>query len=347
MRLLILTKRIEGDAGRLINLSILDQAPIPSGSDSYTTLENTRNLAILAEDLGYKRYWFAEHHSTKGLASTAPEIMMAHIAASTNRIKVGSGGVLLPQYSPFKVAENFRQLEALHPGRIDLGVGRSPGGTAKTRLALTDGVNKSLNEFPRQLKELSHYLTDSMPSGHEYAGIKAAPQTNTPPSLWLLGMGENSAKKAAELGIGYVFGHFIKPDRGENTLKTYYELFKSTYYSSSPSAIIALFVVCGETDEHAEELAQSQDLWLLRVEKGLDSRIPSPEEARKYRYTASEKERIETNRKRMIIGSPSTVKKKIDDLAELYETEEFMVLTNLHDPKERKNSYERLAHLYL
>ena len=331
----------------MVTLSILDQVPIPSGSDAYKTLEHTRELARTAEALGYYRYWFAEHHSTKGLASTSPEIMMSHIAASTSNIKVGSGGVLLPQYSPFKVAENFRQLEALHPGRVDLGVGRSPGGTAKTRLALTDGINKSLNEFPRQLEELSHYLTDSMPRGHKFAGIKAAPQTDSPPSLWLLGMGENSAKKAAELGIGYVFGHFIKPDRGKNALQTYYQQFQPTYYSPSPSAIIALFVVCGETDEEAEELALSQDLWLLRVEKGLDSRVPSIDEAKQYRYTVTEEERVKNNRKRMIIGSRETVKKKIDKLAEHYQTEEFMVLTNIHDYDERRKSYERLAHIYL
>ncbi|MDQ0484169.1 LLM class flavin-dependent oxidoreductase [Guptibacillus hwajinpoensis] len=331
----------------MITLSILDQVPIPKGSNSYATLEKTRELALLAEKLGYKRYWFAEHHSTKGLASTAPEIMMAHIAASTSRIKVGSGGVLLPQYSPFKVAENFRQLEALHPNRIDLGVGRSPGGTAKTRLALTDGINKSLNEFPRQLTELSHYLTDSIPSSHEFTGIKAAPQTETPPALWLLGMGENSAQQAADLGIGYVFGHFIKPLRGEKTLKTYYEKFHPTYYHPKPQAIIAIFVVCGKTDEHAEELAQSQDLWLLKVEKGLDSRVPSVEEAKNYSYTKTDLERIRHNRRRMVIGSPKTVKQQLDELSIRYQTEEFMVLTNVHSFDERRNSYERLASIYL
>ncbi|TKD68277.1 LLM class flavin-dependent oxidoreductase [Pseudalkalibacillus hwajinpoensis] len=331
----------------MITLSILDQVPIPKGSNSYTALEQTRELALLAEQLGYHRYWFAEHHSTKGLASTAPEIMMAHIAASTSRIKVGSGGVLLPQYSPFKVAENFRQLEALHPNRIDLGVGRSPGGTAKTRLALTDGINKSLNEFPRQLTELSHYLTDSIPSGHDFTGIKAAPHTETPPALWLLGMGENSAEQAADLGIGYVFGHFIKPTRGKNTLNTYYERFQYTYYHPKPQAIIAIFVICGETDEHAEELARSQDLWLLRVEKGLDSRVPSVEEAKNHSYTKTELERIQNNRRRMVIGSPQTVKQQLHELSNRYQTEEFMVLTNIHSFEERKKSYERLARIYL
>ncbi|MBN8210222.1 LLM class flavin-dependent oxidoreductase [Bacillus sp. NTK071] len=331
----------------MITLSILDQVPIPKGTNSYTALEQTRELALLAEQLGYHRYWFAEHHSTKGLASTAPEIMMAHIAASTSRIKVGSGGVLLPQYSPFKVAENFRQLEALHPNRIDLGVGRSPGGTAKTRLALTDGINKSLNEFPRQLRELSHYLTDSLPRGHAYNGIKAAPSTETPPALWLLGMGENSAEQAGELGIGYVFGHFIKPTRGKNTLNTYYEKFQSTYYHPNPQAIIAIFVICGETDDHAEELALSQDLWLLRVEKGLDSRVPSVEEAKNHSYTKTDLERIRNNRRRMVIGSQRTVKQQLDELSMRYQTKEFLVLTNVHSFEERRKSYERLASIYL
>ncbi|MED1738681.1 LLM class flavin-dependent oxidoreductase [Bacillus swezeyi] len=331
----------------MIQLSILDQVPVSKGSDAYTALKHSTKLAEFADKWGYKRYWFAEHHNTRGLASTAPEIMIAHIAAKTDNIRVGSGGVLLPQYSPFKVAENFRQLEALYPGRIDLGLGRSPGGGAKTRLALTDGINKSLEDFPRQLQDLIYYLTDTIPSGHDYAGIKAAPLTTAPPEPWLLGLGENSAKLAADTGAGYVFGHFINPERGENAFKTYHESFQSSSFFPRPHSLAAVFVVCAATDEKAEELSLSQDLWLLRVEKGLSSLVPSIEEAKSASYTASDKMRILKNRARMVIGSPQTVKRKLLELSGRYQTEEIMVLTNVYRFEDKKQSFERLAELFL
>ncbi|MFO6497193.1 MULTISPECIES: LLM class flavin-dependent oxidoreductase [Bacillus] len=330
----------------MIQLSILDQVPVSKGSDAYTALKQTAELAKLADEWGYKRYWFAEHHSTRGLASTAPEILIAHIAAKTANIRIGSGGVLLPQYSPFKVAESFRQLEALYPGRIDLGLGRSPGGTAKTRLALTDGVNKSLRDFPRQLQDLLYYLTDAIPSGHDYAGIKAAPLTAAPPAPWLLGLGENSAKQAADMGIGYVFGHFIHPERGRNAFKTYNESYRPSAFFDRPHAMAAVFVICAATDEQAKELCLSQDLWLLRVEKGLDSRVPSIEEAKSAAYSTADKKKILKNRERMVIGSPQTVKTKLDELSEHYQTEEIMVLTNVYRFEDKKRSFEMLAELF-
>ncbi|MCY8559226.1 LLM class flavin-dependent oxidoreductase [Bacillus haynesii] len=330
----------------MMQLSILDQVPISKGSDAYSAVKQSAELAELADQWGYKRYWFAEHHSTRGLASTAPEIMIAHIAAKTANIRVGSGGVLLPQYSPFKVAENFRQLEALYPRRIDLGIGRSPGGTTKTRLALTDGIHKSLDEFPRQLQDLLGFLTDSVPSGHDYSGIKAAPLTDSPPEVWLLGLGENSAKLAGDMGAGYVFGHFISPARGRNAFQSYRESFRPSPFFKRPQSLAAVFVVCAESDEKAEELCLSQDLWLLRVEKGLDSLVPSIEEAKSAVYTAADKRKLVQNRSRMVIGSPQTVKRKLLELSERYQTDEFMILTNVYRFEDRKQSYERLAELF-
>ncbi|MCQ6267746.1 LLM class flavin-dependent oxidoreductase [Fictibacillus sp. WQ 8-8] len=330
----------------MISLSILDQVPVPKGQTAAETLQQSIQLAQIAEKLGYHRYWFAEHHSTKGLASTAPEILIAHTAALTQSIRLGSGGVLLPQYSPFKVAETFQQLEALSPGRIDLGVGRSPGGTMKTRLALTDNIKKSLTAFPRQLQDLSYYLTNSLPSDHPFHGVKTSPQAPSPPGLWELGMGENSARQAAELGIGYVFGHFINPERGQEAFQTYHKTFQSSAFFEKPAGIAAVFVICGETDEHAEELALSQDLWLLRVEKGLDSRIPNIEESKSYSFTQFDREQIKKNRERMVIGSPEIVRDKLILLSEQYQTAEFMILTNVFSFAERKKSYERLAHLF-
>lgn len=330
----------------MITFSILDQVPVPKGRDHFSALQESVSLAKLAEKSGYKRYWFAEHHSTKGLASTSPEILIAHTAANTASIRVGSGGVLLPQYSPLKVAENFRQLEALYPGRIDLGIGRSPGGTTKTRLALTDGIKKSLTEFPRQLKDLIYYLTDTLPAGHEYAGIKASPAVSASPELWLLGLGENSAKLAGVHGTGYVQGHFINPERGEHAFRMYKDRFQPSPFFSYPMQLAAVFIVCAETDDKAEELCLSQDLWLLRVEKGLDSRIPSVNEAKAYTYSAAEKERVRQNRSRMIIGSPSTVKEQLLELTDRYQIEEVMAITNLYDFEEKRRSFERLAELF-
>lgn len=330
-----------------MKLSILDQGPIPKGANAVQTLQQSVELAQLAEGLGFTRYWFAEHHGTKGLASSAPEIMIGHVAAHTSSIRVGSGGVLLPQYSSYKVAEIFRQLEALYPDRIDLGVGRSPGGTTKVRSALTDGVNKSLSEFPRQLRDLTYFLTNDIPSDHVFSGIRTSPQIETRPSLWVLGLGENSGELAGSMGAGYVFGHFINPERGMAAFSKYRESFVASELTAHPSELAAIFVVCADTDERAAELALSQDLWLLRVEKGLDSRIPSVEEAKSYTFSAKEKDKVVQNRKRMVIGSAEKVKEKLTGIAERYGIDEFMVLTNVYDFEERKQSYERLAELFL
>ncbi|MGE6631936.1 LLM class flavin-dependent oxidoreductase [Bacillus sp. NPDC077027] len=328
------------------SINILDQVAIPKGKTAQETLEHTTKLAIFAEELGYERYWFAEHHSTRGLASTAPEILMAHIASHTTKLRTGSGGILLPQYSPFKVAELTRQLESLYPGRIELGIGKSPGGTAKTRLALTDGVDKGLMQFDRQLDDLIHYLTDRLPSNHPYAGLKAAPKVENLSPLWLLGLGENSAKQAAQLGIQYIFGHFIQPTRGQQAFETYRQHFSPSLFTAQPKSMFAVFVICGETDDEAEQIASSTDLWLLRVEKGLDSRVPSIEEAAHYSYTEQEKKKVEQNRKRMVIGSKQTVRDQLLYLTERYGTDQIMMLNNTFDPLEKQRSFERIADIF-
>ncbi|MGD7008194.1 LLM class flavin-dependent oxidoreductase [Metabacillus sp. 84] len=330
-----------------MKLSILDQVPVSKNTSVTEALSGTLKLARHAEEMGYSRYWFAEHHGTRGMGSTSPEILMSYIASNTKSIRVGSGGVLLPQYSPYKVAENFRQLEALFPGRIDLGVGRSPGGTRKIRNALLDGSAKSMEEFPRQLNDLIYYITDSIPSDHPYHGIKAAPFTKTVPPIWVLGLGENSAELTGGLGLNYVFGHFINPSRGKEAFTAYRKSFEPSLFSPAPGSLSAVFVICGKNDEEAEERALSQDLWLLRVEKGLDSRVPSIEEAKAASYSESDRTVVLRNRKRMIIGGPEKVKNELAELSERYETEEFMVLTNLHSFEHKVQSFERLAELYL
>ncbi len=328
------------------SLHILDQVAIPKGQSAQETLVHTTELAKLAETLGYERYWFAEHHSTRGLASTAPEILMAHIASHTSTLRTGSGGILLPQYSPFKVAEVTRQLEALYPGRIEIGVGKSPGGIERTRLALTDGVKKELSQFDRQLEDLLFYLSDSLPSGHRHAGVKAAPLVDSYPPVWLLGLGENSAIQAASLGINYIFGHFIHPARGRQAFEAYRSHFSPSVFSRQPQSMFAVFVICADTDEEASRIATSTDLWLLRVEKGLDSRVPSIEEAENYHYTEQEKKKVLQNRQRMIVGSKQTVQEQLQILMDRYQTGEIMILNNSFDPMEKQRSFERIAELF-
>jgi luciferase family oxidoreductase group 1 len=330
-----------------MKLSVLDQSVISEGANGQTALENTVKLAQITEELGYTRFWVAEHHNTNGIAGTSPEILISHIASSSKRIRVGSGGVLLPQYSPFKVAENFKVLESLFPNRIDLGIGRSPGGSAFTRLALTDGVRKSMNEFPRQVKELQSFLTESVPENQEYKHVRAYPLIKTMPETWLLGLTHRGARVAAENGTAFTYGHFINPTNGIRSMQYYYNNFKPSSSLAKPKANICIFVVCASTQEKAEELATSLDSWLLAVEKGVDTIVPSLESAKSKVLTKLERTKVFENRKRMVIGSPQQVKKELLRLSELYETEEFMIITNIHDFKEKVESYTLLAEALL
>ncbi|WP_031548245.1 LLM class flavin-dependent oxidoreductase [Salinicoccus luteus] len=324
-----------------MKLGILDQMPQPKGKTAEQTAAHTIDMAQTAENLGYERYWFAEHHATRGMVSSAPEIMMATVASRTRTLKVGSGGILLPQYSPFKVASQIAQLESLFPGRIEAGVGRSPGGGEFIRKLLADGKPNQMAEYPDKLKDLIQYLDGS-------ARVRAAPRTTARPELHSLGLGENSAVLAGILGIGYVFGHFIRPDRGVEAFRAYHDAFEPGFMAQ-PSARACAFVVCGEDDKHAEALAQSQDIWLLNVEKGLDSQVPTPEAAQK-KYealTEAEREKVKHNRRRMIIGGPETVRAELDHYSALYECDDWLILCNLHDWEEKKRSFERLAEIYL
>lgn len=326
-----------------MKLSVLDQAPVSTGDSAENTLHHSIQLAKFTENLGFHRYWVAEHHNTNGLASTSPEILISKIASETNRMRIGSGGVLLPQYSPLKVAETFKMLEVLYPGRIDLGLGRSPGGTEITRLALTDGHRKPLSAFPRQVKDLLGYLYDDMPPEHSYYGVKATPFSSNNPETWILGLSERGARHAALNGTGFTFGHFISPDKAQDAITTYKEKFRPSKAFESPHINACVFVVCAETQEEAEELALSQDLWLLNVAKGKDTRIPSIEEVKQKRFSIQELKKIEHNRRRAIVGTPDTVKEQLEDLSRKYSTDEFLIITNIHSFEKKKKSYELIA----
>ncbi len=326
-----------------MKLSVLDQSPISKGQTPEKALQQTIELAQFTERLGFHRFWVAEHHNTNGLASTSPEVLISRIASATERIRVGSGGVLLPQYSPLKVAENFKMLEALFPNRIDLGLGRSPGGSQQTRLALTDGLQKTLSAFSRQVKELHGYLYNSLPEEHNYHGVLATPRTEGNPDTWVLGITERGAKHAALNGTGFTFGHFINPDQAEASIQTYLEHFQPSIAHQTPAINACVFVVCAETKEEAERLALSQDMWLLQVEKGIDTRVPSIEEVQSHTFTSREFEKVKSNRRRAIIGTPEDVYKKLEALSEQYQTEEFLIITNIYDFESKKRSYELLA----
>ena len=330
-----------------MKLSVLDQSVISKGDSADQALRNTVKLAQITENLGYTRFWVAEHHNTNGIAGSSPEVLISHIASMTRKIRVGSGGVLLPQYSPYKVAENFKMLETLFPNRIDAGLGRSPGGSATTRLALTDGMRKSLNEFPRQVKDLQAFLRNELIPDHPYHQVKAYPEVTGYPELWLLGITHRGARLAAELGTTFTYGHFITPVNGKRALEQYYREFQPSALLHEPKANVCVFVVCAETEEKADELALSQDLWLLRVEKGMDTRIPSVEEAKNAPLTSSDRSRIQENRKRMIIGTPEKVRDELLRLSEVYKTDEFMVINNLYSFEEKVKTYTLLADSFL
>lgn len=323
-----------------MKLSVLDQSVIAAGETGADALQKTLKLAQSTEEMGYIRFWTAEHHNTNGMAGSSPEILISHLASNTKSIRIGSGGVLLPQYSPYKIAENFNVLEALFPNRIDLGIGRSPGGSADTRLALTDGVRRSLNEFPRQVRDLQSYLTNEQT-------VKAYPLTNRLPEMWLLGITHRGARAAAENGTAFTYGHFINPYNGRRAIEHYRKDFQPSNFLKQPKINVCIFVVCASSQEKAEELALSQDAWLLAVEKNGDTRIPTIEEAKRQILSQADKEKVKENRKRMIVGTPKVVRDNLLSLSEAYQTEEFMVIANIHSFDDKMQSYALLAEAIL
>ncbi|MGP4076078.1 LLM class flavin-dependent oxidoreductase [Halobacillus sp. K22] len=327
-----------------MKLSVLDQSPILSGMTSQDALKQTAQLAEWTDRLGYHRFWVAEHHSTESLAGSSPAILAAHLAARTERIRIGTGGVLLPHYSAYKVAESFRVLETLHPNRIDLGVGRAPGGMPNVNLALNRGSSPDIEGYPAQIEELMAYLHGQDPQG---MNVYATPKGETSPPIWMLGSSGTSARLAADLGASYSFAHFINGHGGARVVDRYKKYFSPSMQQGAPDANVSIFVVCAETDEHAEYLASSLDLALLQIEQGARrSGFPTPDEALQYSYTLVEQERIQDNRSRMIVGSPERVKQEIEELAESYQVDEIIINTIVSPFEARLRSYELLAEAF-
>lgn len=323
--------------------SVLDLIPLAGGSSSSQALRNSLELARLTDRLGYYRYWFAEHHNMPTVASTTPEIMIALAAEETTRIRIGSGGVMLPNHAPLKVAESFKMLEALHPGRIDLGLGRAPGTDQATALALRGSIEAlRADDFLERLAELIAFGQGSLAVRNSSATVTAFPSDVPLPPLWLLGSSDFSAQLAASLGMGYAFAAHFSDYPPEIPLRLYREHF-SPGALPVPHAIITLSVICAEEDAEAERLASSLLVAFTRLRTGQKSLLLPPEEAQAYDFTPQERAVMEALRPLHIIGSPTTVKKRIEDLVARTMADEVMITTFTWGQAERLRSYELLA----
>lgn len=328
-----------------MRLSVLDHSHVSEGRTVKDTLEETRKLAIEAERLGYARFWMSEHHSGKSLASSSPEVLIAHIAAATSTIRVGSGGIMLPHYSAYKVAENFRLLEALHPGRIDLGVGRAPGGMPIATRALQEFKMMDIRYYPQQIADLAGYLHDALPADHRFAGLIASPVIDTVPEVWLLGSSDESARIAAAQGASYAFAQFFGTPGGEAAIRYYGEHFQpSILNDGKPHTMIAVSVICADTEEEAQRLARSAELFFLQIGRGavLDE-FPSVETAERYAYSPFELQHLAQRRKDTIIGNPMQVRAKLEAIRERYDADELMIVGMIHDFEARLRSFRLTA----
>ena len=329
-------------------LSVVDQSPVKTGSTAGDALRETIELAAAVEEMGYHRYWVAEHHSLPNFAGTSPEVLIGHIAARTRKIRVGSGGVMLSHYSAFKVAENFRMLDSLHPGRIDLGIGRAPGSDQITAAALSFPKHPNeIRHFPRQVVDLLGYLRGEMEDGHIFSQIQAGPdrEPQTAPDVWLLGSRYESAYMAAQLGLPFAYAHFfgIAVEEGPAICANYREHFQPSQYLSEPKINVGVHVICAETEEEAMRLAQPRNLARLQNITGRAKGIPSMEEALSYQYTPDEYRFMQQYAQVCVDGDPQQVKAGLEDIAEMYQTNDLSVVTICHDYNDRRRSYELLA----
>jgi luciferase family oxidoreductase group 1 len=330
-----------------MRLSVLDQAPIRKGGTATQAIAETIELARCADRLGYHRYWLAEHHNSSSLACASPEILVGAVADRTERIRVGTGGVMLPHYSALKVAETFRMLETLHPGRIDLGLGRAPGSDMVTARALAHGPGQlGIEQYPEQVLDLLGWLEGRLPDGHRFRAVHAMPAGASIPELWLLGSGPDSAQIAAYFGLPFSFAHFITQRGGAEIMSAYREAFRPSRWLAEPLASIGVSLVVAETDEEAHRLSMSRFLWWIKIIKGEAEGFPPPEEALAYPYSPSERDLLGKLERRSIAGKPETVRARLLELAGEYEVDEIVVLTITFDFAARVRSYELLAEAF-
>jgi luciferase family oxidoreductase group 1 len=329
-----------------LKLSVLDQTPIRRNSTAYEALAESVELARLTDTLGYTRYWMSEHHNFASLAGAAPEILIARLGGETKKIRLGSGGIMLPNHSALKVAENFRMLEALFPGRVDLGIGRAPGGDRTTASILNPSNTFDPKEYIQQITMLKAFLSDhAMPSAvHEH--VRAIPIIPSSPSLWMLTSSGESAYIAAHFGLALSFAHFINPVGGPEAIQVYRKLFKPSEQFASPQTSVGIFVFCGETEEKAARMQAVMDYRLLMIEKGRSDESPTYESVKDYNYNSEEWKRVMYNRGRMIVGTADVVKEKLSALATAYDVDEIVVATFAESGEDRLKSYEMLGGMF-
>ena len=325
-----------------IKLGVLDQSPISRGEDAANAVRNTMALAKRCDELGYHRYWVAEHHASDSLASSSPEILITRLAAETERIRVGSGGVMLSHYSPYKVAENFRMLEVLYPGRIDLGVGRAPGSDGLTAAALAYGNPLGIEYYPAKVKDLVAFVSGRTPITEAFRDLKATPKSPTAPEMWMLGSSYDSAAYAARFGLAYSHAHFIAPELAIEAIQQYRERFAPEHLTE-PYASIGVFAIAAEDAERAEVYRRMREIQRIRRDRGQRGPAPTLEEAADWPFTDEELEAMKSRRSRQIIGTVDQVKADIEDLVTRSGADEAVLLTITPTFEDRLRSYELVA----
>jgi luciferase family oxidoreductase group 1 len=331
----------------VIPLSILDLSPVAAGSSGAQSLRNSLDLARLADGLGYTRYWVAEHHNLPSIASSAPDIMIGQIAAATTHMRVGSGGVMLPNHAPLMVAERFKVLEALFPGRIDLGLGRAPGTDPVTSYALRRRQDAGGDDdFLQRFQELVLFDSGGFPEGHPFRSVRAMPEDVALPPIWLLGSSGYSAQLAAMVGAGYSFAHHFADHDPVEAMLSYRDQFKPSAARSTPYAILACAAVCADSDAEADRLAATIDLNFVRRRRGEYLPLESPEDAAAYPYSPADRALIARNRARLFVGAKATVLQRLAPIIAATKADEVMVTTMIYDHAARRHSYELLAEAF-
>ncbi|MBA0049649.1 LLM class flavin-dependent oxidoreductase [Streptomyces sp. AJS327] len=334
-------------------LSVLDLANVGVGHTSADALRASVRIARLAERRGFTRYWVAEHHSMPGVASSSPAVILAYLAAHTERIRLGSGGVMLPNHAPLVIAEQFGTLEALAPGRVDLGLGRAPGTDGATAAALrrTERLREGAEDFPRQLTELVHFLDDSFPAGHRYARIHAVPGPvqggeGSRPPVWLLGSSGFSAQLAGQLGLPFAFANHFAPAHTLPALELYREAFRPSALLDAPYAMVGVAAIATDDEREAHAQVLSGALAMLRLRRGDAGLVPTPEEAEKYAFSEAEREFVRGWTRNVVYGGAEEVRAGLDALAQRTGAQELMITGNVHTPDIRVRSYELIADAY-
>ncbi len=328
-----------------MRLSVLDQSMIVSGRSPSSSIRETVELARLCDRLGYHRYWLSEHHSSDSIAGSAPEVLLAALAMVTTRIRLGSAGIMLPHYSSLKVAEQFRVLEALAPGRIDLGLGRAPGSDGRTAFALNPNAAEAANAFPAQLRDVMAWVSGgALPDGHPFRTVVAQPVGETAPQVWILGSSTYGAQVAAYFGLPYCYAYFFTEGQGASeALSLYRETYRPSPRHPAPESAIAVFALAADTQAEAELLFTPREVWRAERERGRFVALPSPEEAAAYRFTGAELDRNALIRERAAYGTPGVVRQRLTAIAGSVGADEVALVTALHNQAARRRSFELIS----